>query len=187
MVGATAHQCSMFLLSDPEFGTMSHEGVVARLQVLAGDRAVSIHEAYRAARPDDSPTDLMVAAFTDQRFRVASIDWSEAKIGAGGTVYQYLFTWETPVLAGKLRSCHALEVPFVFGSQDRSAIAKDGPPSLSESMSATWAAFARNGDPDNDRIPHWPTYDTERRATMIFDDTCRVEDDPFAAERRAWR
>ena len=36
---------------------------------------------------------------------------------------------------------------------------------------------ARTGDPSTAKLP-WPQYDTARRATMRFDTTCEVLDDP---------
>jgi para-nitrobenzyl esterase len=56
---------------------------------------------------------------------------------------------------------------------------------LADRMSATWAAFARTGVPDNPKIPHWPAYDTTRRATMVIDDQWRVADDPLGPTRTA--
>ena len=34
--------------------------------------------------------------------------------------------------------------------------------------------------------PEWPAYDTDRRPTLIFDETDRVEDNPRADRRAAW-
>jgi para-nitrobenzyl esterase len=53
-------------------------------------------------------------------------------------------------------------------------------------MSAAWAAFARTGDPSHPGIPKWPSYDGERRATMILDAECRVVEDPHREERLLW-
>ena len=39
-------------------------------------------------------------------------------------------------------------------------------------------AFARTGDPNHPGLPTWPAYDDARRATMIFNTTSRVGDDP---------
>ena len=57
---------------------------------------------------------------------------------------------------------------------------------LVEEMSGSWAAFARTGDPTHPAVPEWPAYDTTRRATLLFDSTSRVVDDPDGAERLAW-
>ena len=45
-------------------------------------------------------------------------------------------------------------------------------------LASTWVAFARTGNPDNEHIPHWPTYDAATRATMTFDTNTRVVNDP---------
>jgi carboxylesterase type B len=47
-------------------------------------------------------------------------------------------------------------------------------------MHAAWVAFATTGDAG------WPRYDLRRRATMRFDTTSAVVDDPRAAERALW-
>ena len=80
----------------------------------------------------------------------------------------YLFTWATPVMDGKLKSCHALELPFMWDAIDKpglSMLTGDGPErqALADAMHAAWIAFARTGDPG------WPRYDLDRRATKRFD------------------
>jgi carboxylesterase type B len=47
-------------------------------------------------------------------------------------------------------------------------------------MHRAWIAFARDHDPG------WPGYDLARRATMRFDVTCEVVDDPDGPERALW-
>lgn len=65
----------------------------------------------------------------------------------------------------------------------------DGPErvALAEKMSEAWLAFARTGVPDYRGLPAWPASTPEERATMIFDTTCRVENDPGGEQREAWR
>ena len=57
---------------------------------------------------------------------------------------------------------------------------------MSHALASTWVAFAKTGNPDNEHIPHWPTYDATTRATMIFDTNTRVVNDPRAAIRKYW-
>jgi len=57
---------------------------------------------------------------------------------------------------------------------------------LAAQVSEAWLAFARTGDPNHPGLPTWPAYDTTRRATMLFDTTCRVVEDPDGDERKAW-
>ena len=50
-------------------------------------------------------------------------------------------------------------------------------------MSEALIRFARTGDPSGGSIGVWPRYDLTRRATMMFDNESRVENDPRKAER----
>jgi para-nitrobenzyl esterase len=55
---------------------------------------------------------------------------------------------------------------------------------LATRMSSAWVAFARTGDPNHPGLPQWTPYDNKRRATMIFNDQCKLLDDPNGAEQR---
>lgn len=144
---------------------------------------------YRQTRPGATPNELLIAITSDQT-RVSSIRLAERK-SAGGTapVYMYLFTWESPVSRGRLKSAHTFEIPFVFNNVDPSIRLVGNAPerlTLAANMSKAWVAFTRSGNPNHEGTPHWPTYTTEKRATMIFDTECRVENDPQSKERKAW-
>jgi len=54
-------------------------------------------------------------------------------------------------------------------------------------MSATWAAFARTGVPDNSAIPHWPAYDLRSRTTMTINGDWKAESDPAPEARLMWK
>jgi para-nitrobenzyl esterase len=95
----------------------------------------------------------------------------------------YEFGWPAPGLG----AVHALEVPFVFDTLSKDAPlfaplfgGADPPQKLADTMHAAWVSFARNGDPG------WPEYDLSRRATMRFDTTSQVVDDPRSWERALW-
>jgi para-nitrobenzyl esterase len=102
--------------------------------------------------------------------------------------YLYRFDWETPVSGGRLKSPHALEIPFVFanvGAPLAARLAPDRPDvaALAAAMSDRWIAFARTGDPNTEQAPRWPAYSSSDRATMIFNSECRVEKDPNHPQR----
>jgi para-nitrobenzyl esterase len=99
----------------------------------------------------------------------------------------YEFAWRSPAFGGLLGACHGLEIAFVFDTLAPSfrpvlgpALGDDPPQRLADAMHAAWVAFATGGDPG------WPRYDLTRRATMRFDITSAVVDDPRAAERELW-
>jgi para-nitrobenzyl esterase len=143
---------------------------------------------YRQGRPGVSNIDAALILESDTRFRVAVVDQAERKAVQPAPVYMYYFTWRTPVHDGKLKSLHTLEIPFVTanvdGAQSMTGTGKDRY-RLESRMSTAWAAFARTGDPSHKDLPSWPKFDTQTRATMIFDNTCKVLNDPNGAERKA--
>ena len=53
---------------------------------------------------------------TDFRFRIPAIRWAEAQSQHQSQVFSYLFTYRSPAMGGILGACHALEIPFVFGT-----------------------------------------------------------------------
>jgi carboxylesterase type B len=161
----------------------------ARFGKLLDDGPAAV-EVYRAAHPDMNPKQLFGAAVTDVVFRQPAIRLAEAQVGHGAPVHTYLFTWPSPAMNGMFGACHALDVPFVFGNVGAPGLAMllgEAPPaSLIDAMQESWLAFARSGDPSNDVVGDWPAYDLDRRATMRFDETLEVLDDPERERRELW-
>ena len=114
---------------------------------------------------------------------------AERKAAAGGApAYVYYFDWRSPVRDGKLGAFHTLDISFVFDNLD---IGKSETGSgqdryaLADRMSSAWVAFARSGNPNHKGLPHWPAFSASERATMFFDNDCRVVKDPRREERLA--
>ncbi len=162
--------------------------IVAHASDADVDRLI---DAYRAGRPHASNTDLYLIIASDATFRAGVLTEAERKAAQGGApVYQYYFTWRSPVRGGKLRSFHTVEIPFVFDNVDAAqSMTGTGHDRylLASRMSGAWTAFARSGDPNHPLLPHWAPFDDKRRATMIFNDECRLVDDPHGAEQRLLR
>jgi para-nitrobenzyl esterase len=139
---------------------------------------------YRAIRPDASAGELLAAIVTDWFFRIPAIRLAEAHTKGSGATYMYEFAWRSPKFDGKLGACHALEIPFVFDTLDKEGYEQlmgDGAPQqLADVMHAAWVAFAKVGDPG------WQRFDLSRRATMRFDTTQKLVEDPRSAERLLW-
>ena len=152
----------------------------------AADRLIT---AYKKARPRASNLEIYFAIASDNAMGADVYAAMERKASPGqAPVYAYELTWTMPVDGGKLGSPHLLDLPLVFGNLE---IAKGmlgsgkEPSALSEKMGAAWAAFARTGNPNHKGIPHWPAYHPSRRATMIFNNECRVANDPLHEEHAA--
>ena len=144
---------------------------------------------YRTLRPGASREDLLIAALTGSNFWVRTVMLAERKAAqAGAPVYVYALDWRSPVCDGRLQAHHAMDLPFVFDNTDVPDTTKGAPhaPELAAVVSATWAAFARAGSPENPALPQWPAYTADNRATMVFDRECRIVADPDRNARLFW-
>jgi para-nitrobenzyl esterase len=127
-----------------------------------------------------------VAIATEFVFRLPSIRFADAHASAalpGVGTFTYLFTWETPAFGGFLGSCHALELPFVFGTVHNPVVQMfsgggEEAFALSERMRQAWSSFARTGVPSSSSglVPgpsgpaagKWPRWDPITRPTTVL-------------------
>jgi para-nitrobenzyl esterase len=161
-----------------------------RIEAIAGPDTGRVVELYGQLYPELNPAERLIAATTDGNFRIRSVVLAQRRVALKrGPVWMYSFEWETPVLGGKLKAPHAMDVPFAFNTLDLTNATGGRPDAqaLADAMSSVWAAFARNGRPDHPSIPAWPVYDAERRATLILDKVCRIENDPRGEARVLWQ
>ena len=187
LTGTNLDEFTLFSLMAAQ--DLDDERAARRLAAFLPDPDAAL-ATYRAARPDASPFDAWTAAMTDQVFRIPAIRLAEAQAQHQPDTWMYLFTWPSTAFGGRLGSCHALEIPFVFnmlGARGVPEFCGEGPPEdVALAMHDAWAAFARTGDPNHQGIPEWPRYEPGRRATLEFGSERTVLEDPHAAERRLW-
>jgi para-nitrobenzyl esterase len=188
LIGFTKDEMTIFNTAEPWFGNLTEEQMVERVGAMTGDKADALIAAERAHHPDYSPTYLFNVLMGDSRMMFGSYTLAERKAAQGGApVYMYYLTWETPVGDGILKSPHTLEMPLMFANVDNSAaITGDGEEArlMERLMSEAWLAFAHTGNPAHAGLPEWPPYDAEDRATMIFDVSPQVVNDPKGDVRR---
>lgn len=165
--------------------------------MFPGATAAAIREAIATVRGSRSRRglpaenlDLLDAIWSEGMFRANALRLALAQRQHEERTYVYLFTYASPAKGGALGACHALEMPFVFGTLDapgQDRFAGTGPEveRLSANMMDAWIAFARTGDPSHEGIGRWDPYDAERRLTMVFDRECGLEGDPYGEERLA--
>jgi para-nitrobenzyl esterase len=87
-----------------------------------------------------------------------------------------------------LKSPHGIEVPFVFDNVKIFAKQTGGGPeamALADKVSDAWIAFARTGNPNTPKLPHWPVFDANDHATMVINNESRVVNDPLREKRIA--
>ncbi|HZP38366.1 MAG TPA: carboxylesterase/lipase family protein [Methylomirabilota bacterium] len=202
LIGTNRDEAKLFAPLDPEAGTLDEARLVARCEeaITAGHpelsgmgrKAVAVYRAARAARGEPvDPAELWFAIETDRTMRHPAMSLATAQAAHQPRTFAYLFTWSSPVLGGMLGSCHALDLPFVFGTLEHRLmrpLVGRGPAAsaLAARMQDAWAAFARTGRPSHPGLEEWPAYERTRRRTMILDAQCRVENAPREPERAFW-
>ena len=185
LVGTTLEEWKLFtLMSGPDAIRVRAPRPLRNLCLQAGKSVDELVAAYEARLESPSEVELRNAIETDRIFRIPAIRLAEAQVANDTPTWMYRFDWKTPAFGGRMGACHALEIPFVF--DNLSAPGADAftgnvaPQELATNMHNAWVAFAKNGDPG------WTPYDTERRATMLFDTKSEVADDPDADTRQLW-
>jgi para-nitrobenzyl esterase len=196
LIGTNRDELTFFALGDPRLHNVDDDGLAAWMRLAAPDlpakEVVDCYRAVRGARGESTtPRELLVAAGSDLVFRWPSLSLAAAQRQHQPATFVYLFTWETPAFGGLLGSCHALEIPFVFGSVHRPLVAAftgGGPEAeaLSAKMQASWLAFARTGDPSSEGLGRWPAWDPAGRATMVLGGDAGVVHGPRNDELAVW-
>jgi para-nitrobenzyl esterase len=168
--------------------SLTDAGMRERIQMLIGEASSRIIDIYAKANPGATPSDLYFLIASDHRYGAPVMKIAERRAAlAKGAVYLYYFRWETPLDGGRLKSPHTIEIPFVFDNVATSRMTAGAPdaPALADKVSDAWVAFARTGDPNTPKLPHWPAFDQGTRPTMVFDNVSAVESDPLREQRRA--
>jgi para-nitrobenzyl esterase len=190
LIGTTRTEMTLnTLVDDPTADRMDEQGLGARLTGLLGHDTERVITAYRNHHLAASPWELYALITADWPTRLYSIWMAQAKARVQrAPVYMYRTDWRTPVANGRLLSPHAIDLSWVLDDTPFSSSFDGGGPEverLARQMSDAWVAFARSGNPNSPALPQWPSYRPEAgRATLLFDNTCRVVNDPDGAD---WR
>ncbi len=198
IVGTTRDEWGFFALGNPAFNSLDDAGLHRWMRRItpnpeAGAEIVeTVREIRRARGEPVVPLAVWNAIATEHLFRVPTLELADAhaRTAAGGAgTYCYLFTWESPAFGGVLGSCHAIDLPFVFGTVHNPVVQTfsgggDGAFELSASIRAAWTAFAWSGSPAaadgasgavaadgsvSQVVPDpWTNWDPDRRPTTVL-------------------
>jgi len=186
IVGYTRTERTVYEIDSADYGKLDETGLLANVKRALGDEAENVIAAYRKRYPKATPYELSTN-ITGDAGAMNSIRLAERRAALGkAPTYLYVFAWETPVMG--LRAPHTLEIPFVFNHIDicESMVGpvNAGMLKLEAASAGAWAQLARSGTPNHKGLPNWPAYTTDKRAVMIFDTPCRVENDPTGQVRQ---
>lgn len=191
LIGWNRTELTLFAAGDPTVFSLDESGLQQRVQKLLGKNAAAVLRAFRQDYPTENPSGLyflIASAYPTVAF-TAKIAERRAALGKAPT-YVYEFAWETPILGGRLRSPHTIEMPFVFDNVRDPLVQKltgSGPDifPLAERVSGAWAAFAATGKPEAQGFPEWPAYSAAERNVMTINTESRVAKNPQRDAREA--
>jgi para-nitrobenzyl esterase len=189
MIGCTRTEMTLFSLNDPAAFSLNDAEMRKRVGGILGSKAPGMIDLYQKLNPGASPSDIYFLIASDYRYGAPTMIAAQRRAALGkAPVYLYYFTWETPVRGGRLKSPHTMEIPFAFDNVKISARMTGGgvdAMTLADKVSDAWIAFARTGDPNTPKLPHWPAYDAQDRATMVINNVIKVVNDPLREQRMA--
>lgn len=173
LIGNTASEATAWLAKDPRNRGVSAAQVQSRLQAqfgLSQTEGASIYKAYRDARPERTPYDILAAIASDvlYRGRMSQAALEKSDLGAA-PVYYYGFAWNVQAENGYWGSPHACDIPFAFRNLALASAMTGGSPGAertSVNYAAAFVRFARQGDPNGRGMPHWKRFDRQSRTVM---------------------
>ncbi|PHI21527.1 carboxylesterase [Lewinellaceae bacterium SD302] len=179
MIGTVKNEFAPFFLGPVAQG--SEAEIMTYIKEQHGDRADEFVAAVKEAYPETThPQDLINI---DMMFRPGAVHQANLKsdLAGGAQVYMYLFTWSSPVMGGKYKAIHCVDIPFAFNTVDLARNMTGGGPeahALAERVSRAYVNFAYGGNPNHSGLPRWEAYRREKGATMMIDKECTVRYHP---------
>jgi para-nitrobenzyl esterase len=198
LVGTTLDEWQLFRLFEEGPFAMKEEDLLSRFDEAldknfsgAPDAESAVREfrgalESRGARARNG--DVWIEFQSTREMHYPATRLAEAQNEGGGTAHNYLFTWRPPTMRRAIGACHALDIPFVFGSvQHPLARPLTGfttsATRLSQKIQQAWIQFAREGNPSHERLPRWEAYETGERHTMVLGRRCGMDHAPLEGER----
>ena len=189
MLGSTRTEMTLQYANDAPAFSLGEADMRRRVHEMLGGNSEPVIDVYRKANPGATPSDIFFLIASDYRYGAPIMKIAERRAAlAKGPVYLYYFTWETPVEGGRLKSPHTMEIPFAFDNVKISERLTGGGAAamaLADKLSDAWIAFARTGDPNTPKLPHWPVFNANERPTMVINNLSKVVSDPIREQRIA--
>jgi len=190
MLGTNRDEWKMFTAFDAKRRGLDESTLVGYLErTFAHDVGDPTERARRAAAlylgredaalPTRSPGDAWMALQTDRVFRIPALRLAEARTRRpdAAPLFAYRFDWAPPLLRARIGACHAMELPFVFGTRPLRpliGLSRAGL-RLSSRIQNAWIAFARDADPSHADLEGWWDWSQAPSTVQVLDARPRVE------------
>lgn len=182
-----ANRTEMTYFADDAAFQLDESKMRERVAAIVGeDNVTAVVETYQTENPAANPSELYFLIFSDSRFVMQSITIAERRSELNvAPTYLYYLTWETAETGRGAMSPHTLDIPFIFDNvRDHPLTAgRESAIVLADKISDTIIEFARTGNPNVGKLPEWNPYNSETRATMVWNDNSQLLNDPISRQR----
>jgi len=181
LIGSVSEEGTAYALNPTEA-----EWHASLAKVLGEEKATALASAMKKAHPEKSVKTLSYGVaglvFRNNVQRMAKMKYDQH----AAPVYQYFFRWQSPMLGGDAGAWHTAELAFCFDNTLRCEQGTGNTPeaqALAKKMATAWANFARTGNPSQPGLT-WEESDPVRNQTMVWDNECKMVDDPEGEARK---
>jgi len=138
-----------------------------------------------------SPGEIWASFQGDRVFHRPAVELAWTHAARGAPVHFYRFDRAPALFSGRVGACHAIELPFVFGTIRapllRAAFARPADPvALADEMQDAWIGFARNGDPGAAGAAPWRPIGSPGDPVRVFGGALRSTGLAPDEVRRFW-
>lgn len=180
LLGSTLHEADAFLAAQPQTTALTHDEALEITRTIYGEAACQCLERLRARFPEAGAGALFSRLVSEEIFVRPAGEFAAELLDRGAEVFLYDFTWRPE--RSRFRSCHCLELPFVFGpsaSWEGAPMLAGGKPEtisrISDAVRAAWISFARTGRPVSSNLPSWPAARRDDLMAMRLDEQARLQ------------
>ncbi|MFN8300200.1 MAG: carboxylesterase/lipase family protein [Chitinophagales bacterium] len=189
LIGTTKNEANLFAMRRLNMAPRTAKQLkpyLAHLDPAARERLLKSYKHFPSKA-------AILEMITHGIFTMPNVEYASYRCSKAPT-YMYRFDWASGLLkmAG-LKSCHGLELPFVFGNFDNRlgklvllGANKKAVYRISDEMQQAWINFARTGNPNDKGDQEWKPYNTAERSTLVFDKKESLLNDPQSQQRIAW-
>ncbi|MHB8664795.1 MAG: carboxylesterase/lipase family protein [Acidimicrobiales bacterium] len=187
LIGTTRDELNTYL--DPAAPTLEAERLRKRATRYLAGYGIDGPEPVLAAYADlPSPAHVWAAMRTDAEMWLPALAIADAH---GGRTFMYRFDWPAAPPNDHLGACHAIDIPFTFGTFETAGwddfVGYDADAArLGDAIREAWSTFAATGDPSTKRLDRWSPYSTPTRATMLLGREQRMTTNVRGDVRDAW-
>ena len=175
LVGSVYGEFTSFVPAPWQGEELTEEEQIARIREMLGEEgADALIPLFREAYPERRLIDLLRLDFI---FRAPEIDYIAERSKLNKCTWSYLFNMDQP-LNGRQTPWHCSDIPYVFRNIDlvqyphgNEELAQKVQDEIFESV----MAFAKTGDPNNEKIPQWNPSKEDEENTIIIDADTRVK------------